>query len=576
MGDAAAHEGALTGDDLRDGAVFAGRFRIERRLGKGGMGIVVAARHLHLDTPVAIKLLLPGSLGNAEAVARFIREARAAARLHSEHVARITDVDTLASGAPYVVMEYLSGKDLAQTLQARGPLPIPDAVDYVLQAGDAIAEAHALGIVHRDLKPANLFLTRHPDGSPLVKVLDFGVAKTRRTGDEEELTGTHALLGSPLYMSPEQLQSARNVDSRTDVWALGVILYELLCGRPPFTGPTLPELARQILVETPRPPTRWRPELPPALTAAIMECLVRDQAQRTQNVGELAEAIAPFASPDTLRLVGRITRMLAAGVATGTQDGMVPSGVFTRHGTIAAAPPPAPAPAAPLLAPAPAAPRPAPAPPPAPRAAAVDVFGETAIVAGETPRSAAAAQVDPTERLAPLPAEVVAAAEALEATFAAPPLAPPPLAAAPRGRPSRDTLRGGPSRRRAPLLVLVAGGLVAVAVAAGAIVLLAGRPDGAQAAADRRPAEPRRAARPPSDGGAAAAPAPRAALTRPVAPAPDAAAPRDPGPAPAGTPPAAPSRPPRAGVKPPRRPPTKAPHQGAGKTKKPDPFDERR
>src|SRR5262245_32594102 len=187
------------------------------------MGVVVEARHIALDERVAIKFLLPDYARAPEASARFLREARAAVKIKSEHVARVSDVGELETGAPYMVMEYLDGRDLAGVLEKTGVLPIPDAVDYIIQGSEAIAEAHTYGIVHRDLKPANLFLTRRPDGTPLVKVLDFGISKVQSEG-VDKLTKTSAMLGSALYMSPEQMQHTRSVDLRTDVYALGISL----------------------------------------------------------------------------------------------------------------------------------------------------------------------------------------------------------------------------------------------------------------------------------------------------------------------------------------------------------------
>nr|HMR07207.1 serine/threonine-protein kinase [Polyangiaceae bacterium] len=219
---------------VNQGDILAGKFRVEKLLGSGGMGMVVAAHHLQLDEPVAIKFLLPEALTNAAAVGRFAREARAATKIKSEHVVRIIDIGSFDSGEPYIVMEYLNGQDLSQLLAARGPLPPDEVAEYILQACEAIVEAHVLGIVHRDLKPANLFVAARMDGTPLVKVLDFGISKVS-TGPDLSLTETSALMGSPLYMSPEQMASAKSVDARTDIWALGVILYELVTGKPPFS-----------------------------------------------------------------------------------------------------------------------------------------------------------------------------------------------------------------------------------------------------------------------------------------------------------------------------------------------------
>jgi eukaryotic-like serine/threonine-protein kinase len=213
--------GSNSAAGVREGDILAGKYRVERVLGIGGMGVVVAAHHLQLDEKVALKFLLPEALGNSEAVARFAREARAAVKIKSEHVARVIDVGTLPNGAPYMVMEYLDGGDLAAWLQERGPLPIEQAVEFVLQACVAVADAHALGIIHRDLKPANLFCVRRSDGQLSIKVLDFGISKMTPFGGSgpSAMTHTSALMGSPLYMSPEQMRSAKDTNPRTDIWA---------------------------------------------------------------------------------------------------------------------------------------------------------------------------------------------------------------------------------------------------------------------------------------------------------------------------------------------------------------------
>src|ERR1700733_7006308 len=198
------------------------------------MGIVVAARHVQLDEKVALKFLRPEALADADAVERFAREARAAVKIKSEHVARVIDVGTLPNGAPYMVMEHLDGEDMAAWIKERGALPVEQALDFVLQACVAVADAHALGIVHRDLKPANLFCIRRSDGQLSIKVLDFGISKlTERTTTAQRMafTKTTASMGSPLYMSPEQMRSSKDVDAQTDIWALAVILFELMTGR---------------------------------------------------------------------------------------------------------------------------------------------------------------------------------------------------------------------------------------------------------------------------------------------------------------------------------------------------------
>jgi eukaryotic-like serine/threonine-protein kinase len=286
------------------GDVLAGKYRVERVIGEGGMGVVVAATHLQLGQLVALKF---ATVESGAAAARFLREAKSAVRLRSEHVAKVTDVGTLESGFPYMVMEYLEGQDLSEVLRVRGPLPVSDAVGYVVQACEAVAEAHALGIVHRDLKPHNLFLTTGVTGLPKVKVLDFGISKTMDS--ELALTRTAEIVGTPMYMSPEQLRSARDVDLRADIWALGVILYELLTGRLPFEAENLPHLCTMVATETPKAPSVHRPDLPPGLSEVVLRCLERAPEARFADAVELVAALAPFAadwsSPHRVQLVPR-------------------------------------------------------------------------------------------------------------------------------------------------------------------------------------------------------------------------------------------------------------------------------
>jgi len=242
------------------GAVLAGRYRVERLLGQGGMGVVVKAMHLQLFQPVAMKFLLPEVLGNQQVVQRFLREAQAAVRLKSEHVARVIDVGSLETGAPYMVLEYLEGADLSNF--PRSQLSVGGVVDMILQACEALAEAHSLGIVHRDIKPANFFITRGSDGKQLLKVLDFGISKTPM--GNSNLTATQSVMGTPAYMSPEQMRSSRDVDHRADIWALGVVLFELLQGAPPFGGDTFSSMVIKV-VNDPLP--RLSVQLPGELDA---------------------------------------------------------------------------------------------------------------------------------------------------------------------------------------------------------------------------------------------------------------------------------------------------------------------
>jgi serine/threonine-protein kinase len=302
---------------VREGEVLGGKFRVDKVLGWGGMGVVVAATHLQLDQKVALKFLLPQALGNTELVSRFAREARAAARIKSEHVVRVLDVGNLPDGAPFMVMEYLDGSDLAQTVRRNGALSVAVAVDFMVQACEAIAEAHAAGIVHRDLKPANLFLARGGDGTPVVKVLDFGISKMALGGDDG-MTRTTAMMGSPLYMSPEHLQSSRDVDQRTDLWALGIILHEMLAGSVPFSADTMPQLCVKIMNEPPAPIRVVRPDVPVEIENAILRCLERDRSRRFPTAADLALALAPFGSPKTQLLAEKVTRIAyPAGHPTG-------------------------------------------------------------------------------------------------------------------------------------------------------------------------------------------------------------------------------------------------------------------
>jgi serine/threonine protein kinase len=279
---------------VRPGDVLAGKYRVEHILGEGGMGIVVAATHLQLEQIVAIKLVLPSMLKSATVVERFLREARAAVRLKSAHVAKILDVGMLDSGAPYMSMEYLEGHDLGQVLEQEGSISIERAADYVVQACEAVAEAHSLGIVHRDLKPQNLFLARGIGGAPILKVLDFGISKVASEA-ASGLTQSQVTIGSPLFMAPEQMRSAKSVDGRADIWAMGVVLYKLLSGEVPFEAETMPELVFKVVNDPPRPLHDLRPDLPPALLATVERCLEKDPARRFDDIAELAAALEPFA-----------------------------------------------------------------------------------------------------------------------------------------------------------------------------------------------------------------------------------------------------------------------------------------
>jgi hypothetical protein len=300
---------------VREGDLLAGKYRVERVLGSGGMGIVVAARHVELDQLVAIKFVRDEALSNEQGVQRFLREARAAVKLKSEHVARVLDVGKLESGAPYMVMEYLEGSDLATVLAEQGPLPLGSACDWIMQACEAVAEAHAAGIVHRDLKPENLFLTRAVGGAPKVKVLDFGVSKAVKgpSGDLLGLTRTRAMLGSPLYMSPEQMRSSRDVDSRADIWAMGVVLFQLLTARWPFEADSMPELCLKVVSDPPLSLATLRPDVPQGIVGVVERCLSKDPAKRYAQAAELASALEPFVPPASRVFAERARLVIADG-----------------------------------------------------------------------------------------------------------------------------------------------------------------------------------------------------------------------------------------------------------------------
>jgi eukaryotic-like serine/threonine-protein kinase len=290
-------------DVCAPGDVIGGKYEVEHVLGSGGMGIVVAARHQGLGRRFALKFLSPRLAQEAELAARFRREARAAVQLRGEHVVSVVDVGELPSGCPYLVMEYLEGDDLHSALDRCGPLPVDEVVDYVLQACEALAEAHAAGIVHRDVKPANLFLTHRPDGSALIKVVDFGISKLALADalDESRLTETRTVLGSPNYMAPEQIRGASSVDRRADIWSLGVTLHELVADRLPFRGESLTAISAAIVADLPVPLRHHRPDAPAELEAVVLRCLEKDPDRRYQDAGELAGALSSLA-PEHSRL----------------------------------------------------------------------------------------------------------------------------------------------------------------------------------------------------------------------------------------------------------------------------------
>jgi serine/threonine-protein kinase len=307
------------GGPARD-SVILGKYRVENTLGFGGMGIVLRAHNIQLDEPVAIKILREDIQLDGDHVERFLREAKAAVRLKSEHVAKIRDVGTLENGRPYMVMELLEGLDLGKLLVDVGQVDPTRAVELLLQTCDAMAEAHANGIVHRDIKPTNLFLAKRRDGSDLLKVLDFGISKVQ-SGPEMSLTQTSSMLGTPAYMSPEQMRSARMVDPRSDIWALGTVLYELVEGHAPFEAQNFAELCVMVSTEPHSPMT-----IAPHLAPIIDRCLEKSVARRYQNVAELAADLESF-SEDPVQarhLVRRIARVLGTAVPSSRDSTPLP------------------------------------------------------------------------------------------------------------------------------------------------------------------------------------------------------------------------------------------------------------
>ena len=292
------------------GTILLGKYRVESVVGRGGMGEVLRVTHVQLGEELALKLLLPDAASNPELTARFLREAQSVVRLRGEHVARVSDIGLLPDGVPYIAMEYLHGVDLATELDRRSLAP-GEVVDYLLQACEALAEAHANDIVHRDIKPSNLFLTTRPDGTPLIKVLDFGISKAP-VGATPLVTRTDTVMGTPGYMSPEQMKAIRDVDGRTDIWALGIVLYECLNRRRPFEADSFSAVVLKAGTE---PPAPMDPRIPRALQSVVLKCLEKDRAARFPSIAALASALAPFARDQraAATVVDRTRLMLKRG-----------------------------------------------------------------------------------------------------------------------------------------------------------------------------------------------------------------------------------------------------------------------
>ncbi len=300
-------------DIVREGEVLAGKYRVERIPGRNGLGVVVQVRHLELGQEVTLKFLVPEACAYPEFVQRFVREARSAVRIQGEHVARVTDVGRLESGAPYMVREFLRGPDLAEVLKVRGPLPIEEAVDYIIQACEGVAEGHALGVVHRNLRPTSLVVVRRSDGTPLVKVFDFAAAESLHVNPFTEravsLVGTSAIMASLPYLAPEQIRDPHDVDFRADVYSLGAVLYELLTGVPVYAADAAPALLAQVAADAAPAVRTLRHDASGELDHVVLRCLAKNRAIRYPSIAELALALAPFASEEMVSSIERIQRL---------------------------------------------------------------------------------------------------------------------------------------------------------------------------------------------------------------------------------------------------------------------------
>ena len=456
--------------------VIAGKYSVEGVLGRGGMGLVLKARHLRLDELVAIKVLHASLLNDESMAARMLREARAALRLQSEHIVRVMDVDTLENGVPFMVMEYLEGIDVSVLVRKRGgQLPWEQAVAIADQTCRALAEAHALGIVHRDLKPANLFVVERPDGRRVVKLLDFGISKLS-VPREAPITKKGDILGSPRYMAPEQVRGEA-LDGRADLWSVGVVLYEMLAGKPPFPGDNFAITCKRVLDEAPEPLSTLRPDVPPGLCAAIHRCLEKDRGRRFPDATALRDAIAPFGA--LVVRTGSQASLSDLGTWDPAMSQPVPLPAPTSGST--APPPPSSGSGAPPL---PASRSGAP-PPPASRSGAPPPFSSRPGPSSPAPPGAPADEA--TLRggrallVSPLDAETAKTSV-------------PPMSAADAGEPS-------PLRRSRAFLGVALVGLL-LGLGAG-IALLLREPSGATSAASASPTgEPAPAAAPTSPGNA--------------------------------------------------------------------------
>jgi len=300
------------------GRTLGGLYFVERLIGQGGMGRVYEATHAHLGRAYAVKVLGEGRADKPQAIERFLREAKAANRIEHEHIVRVVNFDTHDEHGVFIVMELLKGENLAERLE-RGPLPVDEAVDLATQTGDALEAAHETGIVHRDLKPENIFITERK-GRDFVKVLDFGISKIKSPDHTDiKLTATDQIVGTPLYISPELARGVSTIDHRADIYALGVILYEMITGTPPFTGQNHFQLLYKHGNEAPDPPSQRsrRANIPTHVEAAVLRALEKKPADRFSTMKEFCDALRPPSTPRrqrtiALALLGAVVVGLAA------------------------------------------------------------------------------------------------------------------------------------------------------------------------------------------------------------------------------------------------------------------------
>jgi tRNA A-37 threonylcarbamoyl transferase component Bud32 len=336
------------GEGARAGQTLDGKYLLIRLLGQGGMGEVYEARHTKIGRRIAVKFLHGQYATHPEIARRFENEARAAGEVQHENIAGVYDVGSLPDGTQYLVMEFLDGEDIDRVIRRERALPLARAADLIVQACQGLDVVHKRGIVHRDLKPANLFVVKRANGSDLVKVLDFGIAKLRPEGNAAA-TATGVALGTPYYMSPEQARGERDIGTRSDIYALGVIFYELLAGRRPHEGDSLLAILHNILTQPPIPLEMVVPGLPEPVYGAVRRAMATNVAERFQSVGEFAEAILPYAGGGSLRASQPVgmdaTRIETAGVRVGPRtpvSGGAParsvSGMASTGGALEAAP----------------------------------------------------------------------------------------------------------------------------------------------------------------------------------------------------------------------------------------------